>query len=233
VFDDVRTAQRSDAVARPGNAGAAAPVGPDVNIEIFSDVVCPWCYLGRARFRTAVAAFGGDAAVTWRPFQLDPEATGGGLTSERMADRFGGPARVAEMHERMRGLLAAEELPYAPEKAISANTRDAHRIIALAGETGVQDAVVDRLSRAYHAEGRDLNDHGTLAVLAAEAGLDGVAERLAAGDGEAEVSGQVERARAMGVSGVPFYVFEGKWAVSGAQSAEFFENALREVAAQA
>ncbi|MGI5227324.1 DsbA family oxidoreductase [Actinoallomurus sp. CA-142502] len=204
-----------------------------MNIEIFSDVVCPWCYLGRARFSTAAEAFGGDTVVTWRPFQLDPEATGGGLTTERMADRFGGPARVAEMHERMRGLLTAENLPYEPEKAISANTRDAHRVIALAGEAGVQDAVVDRLFRAYHAEGRDLNDHGTLADLAAEAGLDGVAERLAAGDGETEVAEQVERARAMGVSGVPFYVFEGTWAVSGAQPAEVFESALREVAAQA
>jgi predicted DsbA family dithiol-disulfide isomerase len=203
-----------------------------VNVEIFSDVVCPWCYLGRARFRTAAEAFGGDAVVTWRPFQLDPGATGGGLTSELMADRFGGPAKVAEMHERMRGLLAAEGLPYEPELAISANTRDAHRVITLAGETGVQDAVADRLFRAYHAEGRDLNDHGTLAELAAEAGLEGVAERLAAGDGDAAVTEQVERARAIGVTGVPFYVFEDKWAVSGAQSVEFFESALREVAAQ-
>jgi predicted DsbA family dithiol-disulfide isomerase len=204
-----------------------------VNIEIFSDVVCPWCYLGRARFRTAAEAFGGDTAVAWRPFQLDPGATGGGLTSELMADRFGGAAKVAEMHERMRGLLTAENLPYEPEKAISANTRDAHRVIAFAGEAGVQDAVVDRLFRAYHAEGRDLNDHGTLAELAAEAGLDGVADRLAAGDGEAAVTEQAESARAMGVTGVPFYVFEGKWAVSGAQSVEFFGGALREVAAQA
>jgi predicted DsbA family dithiol-disulfide isomerase len=203
-----------------------------VNVEIFADVVCPWCYLGRARFRTAAEVFGGDAVVTWRPFQLDPGATGGGLTSELMADRFGGPAKVAEMHEQMRGLLAAENLPYEPEKAISANTRDAHRVIALAGEAGVQDAVVDRLFRAYHAEGRDLNDHGTLAELAAEAGLDGVAAMLAAGDGGTAVTEQIERARAMGVSGVPFFVFEGTWAVSGAQSAEVLEQALREVAAQ-
>jgi predicted DsbA family dithiol-disulfide isomerase len=203
-----------------------------VNVEIFADVVCPWCYLGRARFRTAAEAFGGDAVVTWRPFQLDPGATGGGLTSELMADRFGGPAKVAQMHEQMRGLLAAENLPYEPEKAISANTRDAHRVIALAGEAGVQDAVVDRLYRAYHAEGRDLNDHGTLAELAAEAGLDGVAERLAARDGDAAVTEQIERARAMGVTGVPFFVFEGTWAVSGAQPTEVLEQALREVAAQ-
>jgi predicted DsbA family dithiol-disulfide isomerase len=204
-----------------------------VNIEIFSDVVCPWCYLGRARFRAAAEAFGGDATVTWRPYQLDPGASGGGLTSEILADRFGGAAKVAEMHEQMRGLMAAENLPYEPDRAISANTRDAHRVIALAGAAGVQDAVVDRLFRAYHAEGRDLNDHGTLAELAAEAGLDGVAEMLAAGDGDAEVTEQLERARAVGVTGVPFYVFEDQWAVSGAQSAEFFEGALREVAAQA
>ena len=207
-------------------------VGSDVNVEIFADVVCPWCYLGRARFRTAAEAFGGDAVVTWRPFQLDPGATGGGLTSELMADRFGGPAKVAEMHEQMRGLLAAENLPYEPEKAISANTRDAHRVIALAGEAGVQHAVVDRLYRGYHAEGRDLNDHGTLAELAAEAGLDGVAGRLAARDGDTAVTEQIERARAMGVTGVPFFVFEGTWAVSGAQPAEVLEQALREVAAQ-
>jgi predicted DsbA family dithiol-disulfide isomerase len=220
-------------VARPGNAGTAARVGPEVNIEIFSDVVCPWCYLGRARFRAAAEGFDGETTVTWRPFQLDPSATGGGLTSEHLADRFGGPAKVAEMHDRMRGLMAAEGLPYEPEKAISANTRDAHRVIALAGEAGVQDAVVDRLFRAHHAEGRDLNDHGTLAELAAEAGLAGVADRLAAGDGAAEVTEQVGRARAIGVTGVPFYVFEEQWAVSGAQPVEFFANALREVAAQA
>jgi predicted DsbA family dithiol-disulfide isomerase len=133
----------------------------------------------------------------------------------------------------MRGLMAAENLPYEPEKAVNANTRDAHRVIALAGEAGVQDAVVGRLFRAHHAEGRDLNDHRTLAELAAEAGLDGVAELLAAGDGDAEVATQLERARAVGVTGVPFYVFEDKWAVSGAQAAEVFESALREVAAQA
>ncbi|MDN3358344.1 DsbA family oxidoreductase [Actinomadura sp. DC4] len=203
-----------------------------MNIEIFSDVVCPWCYLGRARFSAAAKAHDGDTTVTWRPFQLDPSTVGGGLTSELLADRFGGPAKVAEMHAQMRGLMAAENLPYEPDTAISANTRDAHRVIALAGAAGVQDAVVDRLFRAYHAEGRDLNDHETLAELAAEGGLADAAELLAAGDGDAEVTEQLERARAVGVNGVPFYVFEGTWAVSGAQSVDFFESALREVAAQ-
>ncbi len=214
------------------NAGRARPVSPDVNIEIFSDVVCPWCYLGRSRFRAAAGAFDGDVEVVWRPYQLDPGATGGGLTSELMAERFGGADKVAAMHEKMRGLMAEENLPYDPDRAIAVNTRDAHRVIAMAGEAGVQDAVVERLFRAYHAEGRDLNDHAVLAELAGEAGLDGVAGRLASGDADAEVTAQLDRARTAGVSGVPFFIFEDKWAVSGAQPTEFFAGALNEVAEQ-
>ncbi|MEV5754141.1 DsbA family oxidoreductase [Actinoallomurus sp. NPDC052308] len=204
-----------------------------MNVEIFSDVVCPWCYLGRARFAAAARGFGGEVNVTWRPYQLDPGASGGGLMNDSLAEKFGGADRVAEAHARMRELMAAEDLPYAPEKALSANTRDAHRVIALAAEAGVQDAVVGRLFRAHHAEGRDLNDHGTLDELAAEAGLAGVAERLAAGEGDAAVTAQLEVARTIGVTGVPFFVFEGAWAVSGAQSREFFGSALAEVAAKA
>ncbi|MEV5711135.1 DsbA family oxidoreductase [Actinoallomurus sp. NPDC052274] len=204
-----------------------------MNVEIFSDVVCPWCYLGRARFAAAARDFGGEVNVTWRPYQLDPGASGGGLMTDSLAEKFGGADRVAEAHARMRELMAAEDLPYAPEKALSANTRDAHRVIALAAEAGVQDAVVGRLFRAHHAEGRDLNDHGTLAELAAEAGLAGVAERLAAGEGDAAVTAQLEVARTIGVTGVPFFVFEDAWAVSGAQSREFFGSALAEVAAKA
>jgi predicted DsbA family dithiol-disulfide isomerase len=216
-------------------ASAGMPVGPRslpsvVNVEIFSDVVCPWCYLGRARFLAAARDFPGDVTVTWRPFQLDPGATAGGLMTESLAEKFGGADRLAEAHARLRELMAAEDLPYAPEKALVTNTRDAHRVIALAGDAGVQDAVVGRLFRAHHAEGRDLNDHGTLAELAAEAGLPDVAGRLAAGEGDAAVTAQLETARAMGVTGVPFFVFEGTWAVSGAQPREFFDGALAEVA---
>lgn len=204
-----------------------------MNVEIYSDVVCPWCYLGQARFGAALARFDGEVRVTWRPFQLDPGAVAGGFADEALARKFGGPERVAEMHEHMRGLMAAEGLPYEPEKARAANTFDAHRVIALAAGTGVQDAVVGRLFRAYHAEGHDLNDRAVLAALAAEAGLPGVEERLDAGDGEAEVTAWLRAARDLGVTGVPFFVFEGRWSVSGAQSAEFFETALRRVAAQA
>jgi predicted DsbA family dithiol-disulfide isomerase len=204
-----------------------------VNVEVFSDVVCPWCYLARARFRGAVARHGGEVTVAWRPFQLDPGASGGGRADERLAGKFGGPDRVARMHDRMRELMAEEGLPYEPERAVQVNTRAAHRTIALAGEAGVQDAVVGRLFAAYHAEGRDLGDHETLAALAAEAGLDGVGERLAAGEGEAEVDAGLDTARTIGVTGVPFFVFDGQWAVSGAQPGEVFDNVLREVEARA
>lgn len=203
-----------------------------MKLEVYSDVVCPWCYLGRARLAAALARFDGDVQVTWRPFQLDPGVTPGGLVSESLARKFGGPERLAEMHEQMRRLMDAEGLAYAPEKAIEANTVDAHRVVELAAGAGVQDAVVGRLFRAHHAEGRDLNDRRVLAELAAEAGLDGVHERLEAGEGEAEVAARLQNAREGGVTGVPFYVFEGRWSVSGAQPAEVFDGALRQVAAQ-
>jgi predicted DsbA family dithiol-disulfide isomerase len=228
------------------NAGCGR-FSPFVRVDIFSDVICPWCYLGRARFRAAVAGFAGPVEVTWRPFQLDPDAPGTPeLAMERLAAKFGGRDRVTEMHDRMRGLTRAAGLPYAPERALRANTRDAHRLIWWAGRQdaegqagqpgghgseGWQDAVVDRLFRAYHAEGRDIGDAGTLVELAAEAGLpaEEVRAALAAGEGAAEVADGIERARALGITGVPFFLFEGAWAVSGAQPTEVFGEALREV----
>ncbi|ACY98069.1 DSBA oxidoreductase [Thermomonospora curvata DSM 43183] len=208
---------------------------PDVNVEIFSDVVCPWCYLGQARFRAALAGFAGRVEVTWRPFQLDPTAPATAVPmNEHLAVKFGGAEKVAAAHERLRALTAAEGLPFAPEKALHVNTRDAHRVIELAGRAGVQDAVVERLFRAQHAEGRDLGDVGTLAELAGEAGLqaDAVRRSLESDEGTAEVERQLERARRLGVTGVPLFLFEGKWAVSGAQPAEVLAEALREVAAR-
>ncbi|WP_200827425.1 DsbA family oxidoreductase [Thermomonospora echinospora] len=204
-----------------------------MNVEIFSDVVCPWCYLGQARFRAAVARFAGEVRVTWRPFQLDPGAPATATpAADHLAAKLGGPERVAAAHDRLRALTAAEGLPFAPEKALRVNTGDAHRVIALAGRAGVQDAVVERLFRAQHAEGRDIGDAGTLAELAAEAGLDVAAVRtlLDSDEGVAELEQDLARARALGINGVPFFLFEEKWAVSGGQPTEVFEGALQEVA---
>ncbi|MDX6743103.1 DsbA family oxidoreductase [Actinocorallia sp. A-T 12471] len=208
-----------------------------MKIEIYSDVVCPWCYLGQARFRKAVEEFPGEVEVVWRPFQLDPSAPedkGAGLADEVLAHKFGGADKVKAAHSRLRALTAEEGLPYEPEKSHHINSRAAHRVIWLAGELGVQDAVVARLFRAHHAEGRDLNDPETLAELAAESGVP--AERtlalLASDEGVAEVDAQIDGARELGVSGVPFFLFEGKWAVSGGQPTEVFTKALQEVASR-
>lgn len=205
---------------------------PIVRVDIFSDIICPWCYLGRARFHEAMAGFDGPVEVTWRPFQLDPDAPAAPESAtDRLAAKFGGSARVAAMHDRMRGLTSAAGLPYEPERALRANTRDAHRLVWWAGREGDQDAVVDRLFRAYHAEGRDIGDAETLATLAAEAGLpaDRTRAMLAAGEGAAEVARDLEQARTLDITGVPFFLFEGRWAVSGAQPTEVFGEALREV----
>jgi predicted DsbA family dithiol-disulfide isomerase len=200
------------------NARPIVLVHDGVKVEIFSDVVGPWCYLARARFRGAVTRFGGDVAVSWQPFQLDPGASGGGLADERLAERFGRPGRIAQMHDRMRELLAAEGLPYEPERAVRANRRAAHRIITLAegGRAGRRDraAVRDVPRRRPGSErSRDVGE-----PWPPRPGLDGVRERLAAGEGDAEVTARLETAHAIGVTGVPFFVFDGKWAVSGAQS---------------
>jgi predicted DsbA family dithiol-disulfide isomerase len=207
-----------------------------VNVEIFADVVCPWCYLGQARFRQALAAYDGDVQVTWRPFMLDPGAPATATpATAHLAAKFGGLERVAEAHDHLRGLTAEQDLPYEPEQAMYVNTRDAHRVIALAGRVGgpaVQDAVAERLMRAQHAEGRDLGDAETLAELAGSAGLAPQAVRslLSSDEGLAELETDLARARELGITGVPFFLFEGNWGMSGAQPAETLEAALQEVA---
>ncbi|GAA3216758.1 DsbA family oxidoreductase [Actinocorallia longicatena] len=203
-----------------------------MKIEIFSDVVCPWCYLGQARFRQAVAAFPGEVEIVWRPFQLDPSTPvpSPGPADVWLEEKFGGSEQVANAHSRLRALTGAEDLPYEPEKALRVNSFDAHRVSWYAGEQGVQDAVVARLFRAHHAEGRDVSDPATLAKIGEEAGLPGVAELLASDRGRAEVGEQIGRAQSLGISGVPFFLFEGKWGVSGAQPTEVFTSALEEVA---
>ena len=206
-----------------------------VNVEIFADIVCPWCYVGQSRFRTALKEYGDPVEVTWRPFQLDPGAPAQASPADpHLAELFGGPDKVVAAHARLRGLTAPEGLPYEPEKALRINSRDAHRVIWLAGQEGVQDAVAARLFRAHHAEGSDLSDAATLAVLAGEAGLeaDAVQKLLAGDEGTAEVAEQIARAQSLGITGVPFFLFEGTWGVSGAQPAEVLTDALREVASR-
>ena len=211
-------------------------VGTDVKVEIWSDVVCPWCYIGKRRFEQALAGFAhrDEVEVVWRAFELDPSApaerTGG--YAEHLAGKYGVPlAQAQSMIDTMTATAARDGLDFSFETARPGNTIDAHRLLHLAAERGVQDAVKERLLRATFTEGEPIGDHDTLVRLVSEAGLDADEARavLASDRYAAEVRGDQQQARAYGITGVPFFVVDGRYGVSGAQPAE----ALGQVLAQA
>ncbi|MFI7614781.1 DsbA family protein [Nonomuraea terrae] len=197
-----------------------------MKVEIFSDVVCPWCYIGHTRFARAAERFrakGGTIEVTMRPFQLDPS------TPEEaepimpaMERKFGANAR--QMIDRVVGVAQADGLEMDYASALSANTLEAHRLIEVATRQGLGKEMAERLFRAYFAEGRNVADRGALAELAAEVGVQDT------GEGAEAVAEQIGRARALGITGVPLFLFEGKYAVSGAQPEDAFAAAIDEVA---
>ncbi len=205
-----------------------------MNIEIWSDVVCPWCYIGKRRFEKALAQFPHQDAVTitWRSFELDPDApqSSQDTLNEMLAHKYGTTIERAEqMNARVTTLAAAEELEYHLDQAKPSNTFDAHRLIHLAASKGVQGAVMERLMHAYFTEGQPIGDAETLARVAAEAGLDAGEARatLASDDFAEDVRADEARAAAFGISGVPFFVIDERYGVSGAQPLEVFENALQ------
>jgi predicted DsbA family dithiol-disulfide isomerase len=206
-----------------------------VLVEIYSDVVCPWCYIGKRRFDDALARFAGrdDVTVVWRPFQLDPTAP---VTPTPVADayarKFGGPEQAGRMIERITGVAAGEGLDFHLDVAQRANTFDAHRLIAHAGTEGRQGAIEERLLRAYFSEGRNVADRDTLADLAADVGLDRekAATFLASDDGVAALREELLEALERGVTAVPTFVFEGRWVVPGAQDADTMLRVLETVA---
>ncbi|GLW96720.1 DSBA oxidoreductase [Microtetraspora sp. NBRC 16547] len=198
-----------------------------MKIEIFSDVVCPWCYIGHARLKKAVQLFDGEVEVVHRPFQLAPDAVSNGeplLPS--LARKFGGPAQVEQMTRRVAQAAAEDGLELDFERAIQANTFEAHRLIWLAQRAGRGAEAAEWLFRAHFEEGLDVGDPATLAKLAAEMGITDT------GEGADEVRAELARARDLGISGVPLFLFEGQFAVSGAQPVETLVAALREVQAR-
>jgi predicted DsbA family dithiol-disulfide isomerase len=205
----------------------------DMKVDIWSDVVCPWCYIGKRRFEAALAKFEhrDEVEVVWHSYELDPRAPRRreGDQAERLARKYGMSLEQARAsQDRLTGLAAAEGLDFRFDLAKSGNTFDAHRLLHLAHDRGQQDALKERLLAAYFIEGDAVGETDVLARLAAEAGLD-PSEVQAVLDGDKygdEVRADEEAANELGISGVPFFVVGGKFAVAGAQQADVFLAAL-------
>lgn len=206
-----------------------------VRVDVISDVVCPWCYVGKRRLERARAlAPEIEIEVRWLPFQLDASIPPGGIPrATYLARKFGSAARASEIFDRVRQAGAEEGIPFAFDKiAVSPNTLDAHRVLHWAGPQ--QDAAKERLLAAYFLEGVDLAARAELARLAGEAGLDRdeVARRLATDEDVEAVTAAVARAHEIGVSGVPFFIFGGRYALSGAQPPDVLAQGVRQAAAE-
>jgi predicted DsbA family dithiol-disulfide isomerase len=198
-----------------------------MNIEIWSDVVCPWCYIGKRRFERAVASFGhpDEVTVTYRSFELDPNAPAerSGTHAEHLAGKYGMTVAQAEQAgQQLTQRAAADGLEFRFDLLRGGNTFDAHRLLHLAKDHGLQTEMKERLMRATFTEGLPIADQPTLARLAAEAGLP-AAEVQAVLDGDTyadAVRADEQQAARYGITGVPFFVADGKYAVSGAQAPE-------------
>ncbi len=214
-----------------------------MKIEIWSDVVCPWCAIGKKRLDDALAEFphAGDVEVVIRSFELDPTAPVGG--SEPMVDVLGrkygvGAIEAATMMGRVEGIAADEGLVMHMASTIHSNTRDAHRLLHLALETGGRDLQARLnadLMAAHFERGADVADHDVLRSVARGAGLDAeTVDDVLAGDAYADAfDADVRRARAYGATGVPFFVIDEKYGVSGAQPRELFTQVLEQAWAEA
>jgi predicted DsbA family dithiol-disulfide isomerase len=201
--------------------------------EIWSDVVCPWCYLGRRNFEQALAGFAhrGEVEVTYRSFELDPAAPPGVTTPtvELLAGKYGmSPAQAHDAQRQMEQRAAQRGLTFHMDGLRSGNTRDAHRLLHLAKARGRQEELAERLHRGHFTDQASVFDRASLADLAAGAGLDrDEAVAVLAGDEYGpDVDTDEQMARSLGVSGVPFFVFGRRYAVSGAQPPEILAQAL-------
>jgi predicted DsbA family dithiol-disulfide isomerase len=204
-----------------------------MKVEIWSDIVCPFCYIGKRRFEEALNRFDNrdNVEVVWRSFELDPDGPSEYTDSldEYLARKYGtGLEQARQMNENVTRMAAEVGLDYRLAEAKRGNTFDAHRLIHFATERGLGPEAKERLLAAYFAEGRAIGDRTTLVDLATDIGLDEEEVRsvLESGAHGSDVRADESRARQLGISGVPFFVFDEKYGVSGAQSIEVFERAL-------
>ena len=195
-----------------------------MDVEIWSDINCPWCYIGKRRFEAALSEFehAGEVSVTWRSFELDPDAPHEHALSgaDLIVEKYGVPLERAEaMQQNVAGIAAGDGLTYDMENARIGSSFDAHRLVQLAKRHHLQDAMKERLFRARFTEGRLISDHDTLVELAVEVGLDaGEVRAMLAGDElTTAVRDDEETARAFGISGVPMFVVDRAFGASGAQ----------------
>jgi predicted DsbA family dithiol-disulfide isomerase len=207
-----------------------------IAIDVISDVICPWCYIGKRRLERAIAlAECGDVRVRWHPFQLNPHIPKAGMNrKEYRSAKFGSWERSLALDTQVAAAGLAEGIAFAFDKIErTPNTLDAHRLIGLAGEDGAQDAVVEAVFRAYFAEGKDITDVAILLNVVEGAGLDrSRAEALLNSDeGMGAIRTAEQQARRAGVQGVPFFIINERLALTGAREPREFLVALKEVGA--
>lgn len=214
-----------------------------MHVDIWTDVVCPWCYLGKKRFERALAGFEhrDQVQVVYRSFELDPTAPEGVTTPtvDRLAEKYGmSPAQADQAQRQMEERAAADGLTFRMGGLLSGNTRDAHRLLQLAKDAGRQDQLMERLHRAYFTDQKSVFDHESLTRIASEAGLDpeDIVDVLATDRYAEHVDTDEQMAQALGATGVPLFVIDRKYGISGAQPPEtiasVLERAWREAAVQ-
>jgi predicted DsbA family dithiol-disulfide isomerase len=198
-----------------------------LHIDIISDVICPWCFIGKRRLERALGLRPEIAAdIAWRPFQLNPEMPREGMDRKAyIAAKFGAAAPADRIYASVAAAGAGVDIPFAFDRIRrTPNTRDAHRLIRLAGAEGRADAAVEALFRSHFVDGRDIGDVAVLAEIGGEIGLDGEETRrwLESPAAVDDVIAEDRGARRLGINAVPCFVFAGQYAVSGAQDPEFF-----------
>jgi predicted DsbA family dithiol-disulfide isomerase len=215
-------------------------VRPHIDVDIWSDVVCPWCYIGKRRFEQAVARLADeiDVTVVFRPYQLDPTASPGkaGPVIDAYAKKFGGRERAEQIIDHVTAVAAEAGIDFRMDRALRANTLLAHRLLWLARSTGHQCELKERLLRAYFIDGLDIGMPEVLATCADELGIgldhDRVLSFLESDEGLVEVRDEMHAAAEMDITAVPTFVFDNRWSVPGAQDPDTFVEVLRRVVAR-
>jgi predicted DsbA family dithiol-disulfide isomerase len=208
-----------------------------LSIDIISDLVCPWCFIGKRRLEAALALYRAqhperpEPVVRWWPYQLNPDLPAEGIDRSDYLEQKFGPASVAQIYARVAAVGREAGIPFAFDRMVrQPNTLAAHCLVALAGLYGVQDAMQEALFRAYFIAGADLTREETLVAIALDAGLQETAVRecLAGTEAREQTAREDARARELGVEGVPFFIFNHKVSVSGAQPEEVLLEAMRQ-----